>query len=347
MLAHIAVFCAACILVSIGILGGVAPWSLDGGADGGPVAVLALLFPLACCLMIFCELPLLSVSMTLSKLQKDHQLRTPPLVKQGKNARAIVTLRNWALGPVLIAFPIVGAAWGLGGLFVSMAVVYGCFVLPSSIVASDQQAMLNRTELAIKAGWVELQLDRIAPARLVFLAAHKELLEALGSDNLAAWSALPGLLAATKQMYQSGENDEHVDASTLQQLRSTFERVATEHLEAHGSCTAMLSAEAPGKSAAGQWRTHQATVLLASGDERAMAVEVLELLADAADKYGACVEASVHRHRPEEDNPAWSKFIGEASFHDPAMAIAIEYHTQPEYTTNCSRLTDRSHALVV
>ena len=317
-LASMLCFCLVLVLVTVGTLGGVAPWADAGGARGGPVALLGLVFPLASCLGICCLLPLLYVCTTLRSLQEEHQLRTPPLVKQGKNARAIIACGTCMFAFALIVFPIAGAAWGVGGLFIWYAVAYGCFWFPVYMVKSDQEAMLQRTQLAIKAGWVELQLGRADAATLVFLDAHNELLAALGSDRLEAWSAFPGLLAAAKQAHQlelqPSERDGRLDASKLRHLRSTFEQVATKHLEAHNksSCrTAACSSEA------GKWRTHQATVLLANGDEHDVVEEVLEVLTDASEKYGACIEASVKRKGrsscPDEADPAWAKFTGKAS----------------------------------
>ena len=309
MLVQFLVFSIAIVLVSIGVLGGVPPWSVFGGAQGGPVALLGLVFPLACLIILCCQLPLLHVSMSLSQVQQEHQLRTPPLFEQGRKSRAVITVSSLALTVAGITFPFVGAAWGVGGVSILFAVTYGCFVSPRSSILTDRVAMLQRTELAVKAGWVELKLDRAEAARALFLAAHEELLASLGSDNLAAWNALPGLLAATKQVYlrniQLDGGDGHGCAAELQNLRRMFEDVAAKHLEIQCTCTATCSNEA------GAWRTHQATVLLASADEEEVIAEVLVMLTDAAEKYGATIEAFAQRHRRDEDDPAWEKFTGE------------------------------------
>ena len=142
----------------------------------------------------------------------------------------------------------------------------------------------------------------------MFLAAHEELLASLGSDDLSAWNALPGLLAATKQVYlrntQLDGRDGHGNPAELQNLRRMFEDVAAKHLETQCTCAATCSDEVAA------WRTHQATVLLASADEKDVVAEVLVMLTDAAEKYGATVEASAQRYRRDEDDPAWEKFIG-------------------------------------
>ena len=274
---------------------------VKAGLDGADDSVIIRLFLIVMGLFLG-ALICFGVGTTTDSIQTRHQLRRKPLYGLGlltRNEQEILAIILWAA--FFISLPIAAAFGVVGFLFTVSATctAAGVIALP---VEQDLRHVIQRSELAIKAGWVLLRLGELEEAAQVFRATHQELQRGAGSRTQISWISAAGLVRAlhlSSEAYIDAGDTSAAETAIAEAdaLRANLESVVSSVDQGCFRCRRVLCKHQTAKDVAG-WHFERAKLAVAA---RAPISEILNMLEEAA--AGGC------SYEPGKHLPEWDQFM--------------------------------------